>query len=118
MRPTSRPRAVHGAMTVVSAVLVLAGGLQAVPVQAADAETGSSGPSADEGARGKAFWEDDALPAVTAEEKASKQAVASGKPIEVGGVTSATSKVVANPDGTFTAETTTSPSGSSAGARR
>ncbi|MFG2552991.1 LamG-like jellyroll fold domain-containing protein [Streptomyces sp. NPDC048581] len=98
-------------MTVASAVLVLAGGLQAVPVRAMDGETdtGSSGPAADEAARGKEFWEDDGLPAATAEERASERAVATGKAVEVGELTSGTSRVLANPDGTFTAESVTSP---------
>ncbi|MGW0755641.1 hypothetical protein ACWD1Y_03940 [Streptomyces sp. NPDC002814] len=95
----------RGAVTVASAVLVLAGG---IPAQAADTDAGVPGTSADEGARGKAFWEDDVLPEATAEEKASKEAVASGKPVEVGELTSATSRVLANPDGSFTAETATS----------
>ncbi|MFJ9585492.1 LamG-like jellyroll fold domain-containing protein [Streptomyces acidicola] len=90
-------------------MLALAGGLQAVPVQAADAGAGGSGASADEEARGKAYWEDDVLPTATAEEKASKEAVESGKYVEVDDLTSATGRVVANPDGTFTAETATSP---------
>ncbi|MFF6979570.1 LamG-like jellyroll fold domain-containing protein [Streptomyces sp. NPDC008343] len=106
MRPTSRIRAVRGAMTIASAVLVLAGG---IPAQATDTDTGEAGISADEGARGKDFWEDDVLPEATAEEKASKQAVSSGKPAEVGELTSPTSRVLANPDGTFTAEAVPSP---------
>ncbi|WP_328506437.1 LamG-like jellyroll fold domain-containing protein [Streptomyces sp. NBC_00391] len=109
MRPTSRNRAVRGAMTVASAVLVLAGGIQAAPVQAAGMDTGGSGTPADEGARGKEFWEDDALPAATPEQRASEKAVASGKSVEIGELTSSTSRVVANPDGTFTAETAASP---------
>lgn len=96
-------------MTVASAVLVLAGGIQAVPVQAAGMDTGGSSTPADEGARGKEFWEDDALPAATPEQRASEKAVASGKSVEIGELTSSTSRVVANPDGTFTAETAASP---------
>ena len=57
----------RGAMTVAAAVLVLAGGLQAAPVRAAGTEqdTGNTGRTADDGARGKDFWEDDELPAAT-----------------------------------------------------
>lgn len=80
-----------------------------MPVRAADTDTGSSGPTADDGARGKDFWEDDELPAATAEQRASERAVASGKPVEIGELTSSTSRVVANSDGTFTAEAATSP---------
>ncbi|NEC90308.1 LamG-like jellyroll fold domain-containing protein [Streptomyces sp. SID12501] len=97
----------RGALTSACAALVLAGGLQAVPVRAAD--TGSSGLTADDGARGKDFWEDDELPAATAERHASERAVASGKPVEIDELTSTTSRVVANPDGSFTAEAATSP---------
>ncbi|MDX2605831.1 LamG domain-containing protein [Streptomyces caniscabiei] len=98
-------------MTVAAAVLVLAGGLQAAPVRAAGTEqdTGNTGRTADDGARGKDFWEDDELPAATAEARASERAVASGKPVAVDELTSSTSRVVARPDGTFTAETVTSP---------
>ncbi|MBD9727171.1 hypothetical protein PV755_25300 [Streptomyces caniscabiei] len=98
-------------MTVAAAVLVLAGGLQAAPVRAAGTEqdTGNTGRTADDGARGKDFWEDDELPAATAEARASQRAVASGKPVAVDELTSSTSRVVARPDGTFTAETATSP---------
>ncbi|WP_405961037.1 LamG domain-containing protein [Streptomyces sp. NBC_00024] len=101
----------RGATTIAAAVLVLAGGLQATPVRAADTDTdtGSSGLTADDGARGKDFWEDDELPAATAEARASERAVASKKPVEVDELTSSTSRVVAHPDGTFTAETATSP---------
>ncbi|WP_225890936.1 LamG-like jellyroll fold domain-containing protein [Streptomyces dioscori] len=65
--------------------------------------------TADEVARGKAFWEDDVLPVAGAEQKASQEAVGSGKAVEVGELTTGTSRVVANPDGTFTAEAATSP---------
>lgn len=109
----------RGAMTVASAVLVLAGGIPAQAVTDAGTNTstntgdsgepGDSGLPADAQARGKAFWEDDAAPATTAEERASKKAAASGKPVEVGELTSASSRVIANPDGTFTAETSASP---------
>ncbi|WP_251829216.1 LamG-like jellyroll fold domain-containing protein [Streptomyces sp. ATCC 21386] len=101
-------------MTVASAVLVLAGGLQAAPAQATGTDqdtgrTGNTGRTADDGARGKDFWEDDELPAATAEARASERAVASGKSVTVDELTSSTSRVVAHPDGTFTAEMTTSP---------
>ncbi|MEV2192843.1 LamG-like jellyroll fold domain-containing protein [Streptomyces phaeochromogenes] len=92
-------------MTVVSAALALA----VVPVEATTTGAEAADAAADEAARGKAFWEDDILPAATAEEKASQKAVDSGKAVEVGELTTATSRVVANPDGTFTAETATSP---------
>ncbi|WP_437096273.1 LamG domain-containing protein [Streptomyces sp. enrichment culture] len=59
---------------------------------------------ADEAAKGKAFWEDDALPAAPAELKASRKAVETGRRVEVQGLTSETNQVFANPDGTFTAE--------------
>ncbi|MGM9383112.1 LamG-like jellyroll fold domain-containing protein [Streptomyces antibioticus] len=65
--------------------------------------------SADAAAQGKEFWEDDVLPVGTVEEQASQQAVAADRPVEVAALTTATSRVVANPDGTFTAESTTSP---------
>lgn len=59
---------------------------------------------ADEAAKGKAFWEDDALPAASAELKASRKAAETGQRVEVQGLTSETNQVFANPDGTFTAE--------------
>ncbi|MFI8963069.1 LamG-like jellyroll fold domain-containing protein [Streptomyces sp. NPDC053493] len=64
-----------------------------------------SSPVADEAGRGKAFWQDDALPEVTAEQAASRKAVASGQRVQVDGLTSETSVVFANTDGTFTVET-------------
>ncbi|SEP85751.1 Concanavalin A-like lectin/glucanases superfamily protein [Streptomyces radiopugnans] len=72
------------------------------------AEPASSTP-ADEAARGKAFWEDDGPPPATEEEKASREAVASGKRVEVATLTTPNSQVFANSDGTFTVETATSP---------
>ncbi|WP_461012106.1 LamG-like jellyroll fold domain-containing protein [Streptomyces capparidis] len=74
----------------------------------AEAREAASSDPADEAARGKEFWEDDVLPATTAEEQASKTAVASGQRVEVADLTTATTAVYANPDGTFTAETATS----------
>ncbi|MEU0168229.1 LamG-like jellyroll fold domain-containing protein [Streptomyces iakyrus] len=59
---------------------------------------------ADEAAKGKTFWEDDALPAASAELKASRKATETGQRVEVKGLTSETNQVFANPDGTFTAE--------------
>ncbi|MGW3956903.1 hypothetical protein ACWEKM_39770 [Streptomyces sp. NPDC004752] len=59
---------------------------------------------ADEAAKGKAFWEDDALPEASAELKASRKAAETGQRVEVQGLTSETNQVFANPDGTFTAE--------------
>ncbi|MFD2691348.1 LamG-like jellyroll fold domain-containing protein [Streptomyces phyllanthi] len=108
-------------MTVASAVLVLTGAIPAQAVTETDtatrtktgadsgADTGDSGRSADEQARGKEFWEDDPVAEATAEQRASKKAVESGKPVEVGELTSASSRVIARPDGTFTAEASASP---------
>lgn len=62
-----------------------------------------SSPATEE-AQGKAFWHDDALPPVSAEQKASKQAVAEGRSIEVAALTDETNRVTANSDGTFTLE--------------
>ncbi|GAB2873298.1 LamG domain-containing protein [Streptomyces deserti] len=107
-RPRTRTRAARGALTIASAVLVLAAGVQAQAAVGSE-ENGEPGQSADEGARGKEFWEDDELPAATAEEKASQKAVTTGQRVEVTELTSATSRVLANPDGTFTAETTAAP---------
>ncbi|WP_308368690.1 LamG-like jellyroll fold domain-containing protein [Streptomyces sp. ISL-36] len=59
---------------------------------------------ASEEAKGKAFWQDDVLPAPTAEQLASKKAVAEGRSVEVASLTSETNRVLANSDGTFTLE--------------
>ncbi|WP_260860374.1 LamG-like jellyroll fold domain-containing protein [Streptomyces cupreus] len=59
---------------------------------------------ADEASKGKAFWEDDGPPAASAELKASRKAVETKQRVEVQGLTSETNQVFANPDGTFTAE--------------
>lgn len=67
-----------------------------------------SGP-ADEAARGKDFWQDDELPSPTAEQVASQQAVASGQRVSVGSLTTGNSRVFANADGTFTAESSVAP---------
>ncbi|MFF8862977.1 LamG-like jellyroll fold domain-containing protein [Streptomyces sp. NPDC015139] len=93
-------------MAFACAALALAG---ALPAQAAGTASGGVGRTADATARGKDFWEDDQLPEPTAEEKASKEAVASGHRVEVAQLTSPTGRVLANPDGTFTAETSVSP---------
>ncbi|MEU2225939.1 LamG-like jellyroll fold domain-containing protein [Streptomyces sp. NPDC018347] len=65
---------------------------------------GSSTVSATEEAKGRAFWEDDGLPAESAELKASRKAAESGQQVAVQGLTTETNQVFANPDGTFTAE--------------
>ncbi|WP_244224090.1 LamG-like jellyroll fold domain-containing protein [Streptomyces tirandamycinicus] len=72
------------------------------------AEASSSVPS-DEAARGKAFWEDDSLPAKSEEQKASEKAVAEGHRVEVGSLTTESNQVFANPDGTFTVESSAGP---------
>ncbi|WP_261718249.1 hypothetical protein [Streptomyces sp. FZ201] len=59
---------------------------------------------ADEASKGKAFWEDDGPPAASAELRASRKAVETKQRVEVQGLTSETNQVFANPDGTFTAE--------------
>jgi hypothetical protein len=88
---------------------VLGGLLQ--PVVAAGADRSAEAPEAasttpaDEAARGKAFWEDDGLPPQTAEQKASQKAASSGQRVEVETLTTETGRVFANPNGTFTAET-------------
>ncbi|WP_329228509.1 LamG-like jellyroll fold domain-containing protein [Streptomyces canus] len=90
------------ALTTVCAALVLGTGFPAYSAHAVD-------PPADAEAHGKQFWEDDGLPATTAEQEASRKAVAEQQRVEVTELTSATSRVVANPDGTFTAEASASP---------
>lgn len=72
------------------------------------AEASASRP-ADEAARGRAFWENDGLPVKSAEQKASEQAVAEGRRVEVGSLTTESNQVFANPDGTFTAESSPAP---------
>ncbi|MFD0372855.1 LamG-like jellyroll fold domain-containing protein [Streptomyces sp. NPDC127114] len=67
--------------------------------------TPASSPAADEAGQGRAFWQDDALPQATAEQVASRKAVASGQRVPVESLTSETSEVFANSDGTFTVET-------------
>ncbi|WP_307666849.1 LamG domain-containing protein [Streptomyces sp. V2I9] len=63
---------------------------------------------ADEAGKGKAFWEDDRLPEASAEQKASRAAAEAGRRVEVAGLTTETGQVFANPDGTFTAESSAS----------
>ncbi|MFJ9921772.1 LamG-like jellyroll fold domain-containing protein [Streptomyces rubiginosohelvolus] len=63
---------------------------------------------ADEAGKGKAFWEDDRLPEASAEQKASRAAAEEGRRVEVAGLTTETGQVFANPDGTFTAESSAS----------
>ncbi|MEV8554722.1 LamG-like jellyroll fold domain-containing protein [Streptomyces glaucescens] len=63
----------------------------------------SSTPASDE-AKGRSFWEDDGLPAESAELQASRKAAQSGQRVVVQGLTTETNQVFANPDGTFTAE--------------
>ncbi|MGI5482642.1 LamG domain-containing protein [Streptomyces lavendofoliae] len=69
----------------------------------------SSRVPADDAARGKAFWQDDVLPAKSAEQRASEQAVAKGQRVEVGSLTNETNRVFANSDGTCTVETSPVP---------
>ncbi|MFJ8600708.1 LamG domain-containing protein [Streptomyces shenzhenensis] len=90
---------------------VLGGLLGGAPAGAAEGDDGveasagvASALPADEAAKGKAFWEDDALPEASAELKASRKAAETGQRVEVQGLTSETNQVFANPDGTFTAE--------------
>ncbi|MCK8678616.1 LamG-like jellyroll fold domain-containing protein [Streptomyces lichenis] len=68
----------------------------------------SSAP-ADDAARGKAFWQDDVLPAKSAEQKASEQAVSQGRRVEVTALTNETNQTFANSDGTFTVESSPIP---------
>ncbi|MFJ8086276.1 hypothetical protein ACIQ6Y_37645 [Streptomyces sp. NPDC096205] len=63
----------------------------------------STQPGNDE-AEGRSFWEDDGLPAESAELKASRKAAETGQRVAVQGLTTETNQVLANPDGTFTAE--------------
>ncbi|MFB9394162.1 LamG domain-containing protein [Streptomyces coeruleoprunus] len=81
----------------------------AVEDPAAEAPESTSGRPADEEARGKAFWQDDDIPAKTAEQRASEQAVSSGQRVEVTALTNESSQVFANSDGTFTLETSPVP---------
>ncbi|WP_432171801.1 LamG-like jellyroll fold domain-containing protein [Streptomyces sp. 1222.5] len=60
-------------------------------------------PANDE-AKGRAFWEDDGLPADSAELKASRKAAETRQRVGVQGLTTETNQVFANPDGTFTTE--------------
>ncbi|MEU7583922.1 LamG-like jellyroll fold domain-containing protein [Streptomyces sp. NPDC041068] len=75
----------------------------------AEAAEGASRDPADAAHRGKAFWEDDGLPPESEEQKASRAAVSSGKRAEVKSLTTATSQLFANPDGTFTVEASAEP---------
>ncbi|MEU6145627.1 LamG-like jellyroll fold domain-containing protein [Streptomyces sp. NPDC047081] len=93
-------------------VAVLGGLLQPAAADeggGAERPESASSASADDAARGKEFWEDDVLPPETVEQKASKKAVTSGQRVEVGALTTETGQVFANPDGTFTAETSSEP---------
>lgn len=65
---------------------------------------GSSTVPANDEAKGRAFWEDDGLPAESAELKASRKAAETGRRVPVQGFTTETNQVFANADGTFTAE--------------
>ncbi|MFE1443606.1 LamG-like jellyroll fold domain-containing protein [Streptomyces sp. NPDC058739] len=92
---------------------MVAGLLGASPAAAGAAE-GNSGAEAsvgtsstqpeDDEAKGRSFWEDDGLPADSAELKASRKATETGRRVVVQGLTTETNQVFANPDGTFTAE--------------
>lgn len=75
----------------------------------AEAREPSSSAPADEAARGKAFWQDDGLPAESADQTASKQAVLEGRRVEVKSLTNESNRVFANEDGSFTAETSPVP---------
>ncbi|WP_407109569.1 LamG-like jellyroll fold domain-containing protein [Streptomyces sp. DSM 116494] len=104
-------RPVSGAIGAALSAALLGGLLGAAPVVAAERDGGVEASAdevstlpADEAAKGKAFWEDDALPEASAELKASRKAAETGQRVEVQGLTSETNQVFANPDGTFTAE--------------
>ncbi|MFJ8543498.1 LamG domain-containing protein [Streptomyces sp. NPDC093586] len=64
----------------------------------------AGGAAADGAARGLDFWSDDRQPAKTAEQTASEEAARTGRRVEVPPLTTETSQVFANTDGTFTAE--------------
>lgn len=104
-------RPVLGVLGAALSAAVLGSLLSGAPAGAAESdggvEAGAGAASvlpADEAAKGKAFWEDDALPAESAELKASRKAAETGQRVGVQGLTSETNQVFANPDGTFTAE--------------
>ncbi|MFJ3235916.1 LamG-like jellyroll fold domain-containing protein [Streptomyces sp. NPDC086787] len=85
------------------------GGTPAAGVSDGDggAETsngGSSTVAANDEAKGRAFWEDDGLSGESAESKASRRAAETGQRVAVQGLTTEANQVFANPDGTFTAE--------------
>ncbi|WP_234334924.1 LamG-like jellyroll fold domain-containing protein [Streptomyces sp. NRRL S-118] len=79
------------------------------PDGGAESPEKTSSVRADDAARGKAFWQDDVLPAASDEQKASRQAVAKGERVEVASLTNETNQVFANSDGTFTVESSPVP---------
>ncbi|MEU9338878.1 hypothetical protein AB0D49_37970 [Streptomyces sp. NPDC048290] len=79
--------------------------MDAGPADAAAEDEGVSSLPATGEAKGRSFWEDDGLPAETAELRASRTAAETGQRVVVGELTTETNPVFANPDGTFTAET-------------
>ncbi|MFE1291738.1 LamG-like jellyroll fold domain-containing protein [Streptomyces sp. NPDC058751] len=89
---------------------VLSGGAAAAAAEEeAEAREVASSTPADEAGRGKAFWEDDALPEKSAEEVASAKAVSSGGRVEVESLTNESNQVFANADGTFMLESSPVP---------
>lgn len=96
-------RPVSGAVGAVLSAALFAGLMGGAPAGAAEDDGVSSLPATDE-AKGRSFWEDDGLPAESAELKASRKAAESGQRVAVQGLTTETNQVFANPDGTFTAE--------------
>ncbi|GAB7105115.1 LamG domain-containing protein [Streptomyces phaeofaciens JCM 4814] len=79
------------------------------PNGSAESREAASSVPADDAARGKAFWQDDTLPAKSAEQKASERAVSAGRRVEVPSLTNETNQVFANSDGTFTVESSPVP---------
>lgn len=118
IRRWHRGRTVRGAASLAVTFLVIAGlsaetlAEPAVAVQAGDgaeARESTSSVPADEAARGKAFWQDDGPPAKTADQKASDVAVAEGRRVEIPSLTNESTQAFANPDGTFTVDTSPVP---------
>ncbi|MFF9853277.1 LamG-like jellyroll fold domain-containing protein [Streptomyces litmocidini] len=106
--------AAAGAVALLAAGSVLGGAVldaraATVPGSSAEAPEKTSSVRADDAARGKAFWQDDELPERTAEQKASAEAVAKGRRVEVASLTNETNRVFANTDGTFTIESSPVP---------
>ncbi|MET9733584.1 LamG-like jellyroll fold domain-containing protein [Streptomyces sp. NPDC006458] len=100
-------RPVSGAIGAALSAAVVAGLLVGSPAAgAAGAEGGDtvSTEPVDDDARGRSFWGDDGLPAESAELTASRKAAETGQRVAAQGLTTETNQVFANPDGTFTAE--------------